>query len=101
MRRAADWGAPHEQGVGAPPFRYPKGFLSTLPADPTTSPQPPHLGLGGARGGVGSPSPGCAPPRPHLPVQGWGDREEGLGGKGPASSSAGWGLGRPSEEGPL
>lgn len=59
-----------------------------LLASPPVS-QPPHLrGLGGPGVGLVAPAPSCAPPRPHLPVQG-AREERGQAGKGPAGSSAG------------
>jgi hypothetical protein len=65
-------GGPHEQGAGAPSsgtHRVSSAWHLLIPA------VPPNLrGLGGPRGGVGGPVPGCAPPHPHLPVQEGGDR---------------------------
>lgn len=93
---AVDAGRPPGLGGGAPvraPERFPQR-VSCQPA-PTRS-----LPTSAARGGPGwgrGPSPGCAPPRPHLPERGTGG---GDGREGPAGSSAGWGPAQTLTRGP-
>lgn len=64
-----------------PPVGHPRGLPWRSPCWlPQHLPASPPLGLGGTWSGVGGPSPQCAPPCPHLPVQ----EGEGTGGEGPS-----------------